>query len=122
MALTLMAGHPDLRPKGVRCCHVLTNSGGDVTSPEHHTDPQPRAAQICREEGRSQSLLLSQGKARCYHVFYNARRKPSGKARRQPLSIMRLCINCGQDATLVPDGASQYTSRTITHTLPRQDH
>lgn len=51
MALTLMAGHPDLRRKGVRCCHVLTNFGGDVTSPKHHTDPQPRVAQICREEG-----------------------------------------------------------------------
>jgi hypothetical protein len=39
MAPTLITGHPDLLPKGVWCCHVLANTGGDETSPEHHPDP-----------------------------------------------------------------------------------
>jgi hypothetical protein len=52
-----------------------------------------------REEGRSQSLL-SQGKDWCCRVFYNAWRKPSGKAQRQPLSTVRLFINYEQNVYL----------------------
>jgi hypothetical protein len=58
-----MLGHLDLWSKGIQCCHVLVNTGGDMTSPEHHPDPQPRAIWSCHEEGRSQSLLPTQGEA-----------------------------------------------------------
>lgn len=71
-APTLMVGHPDHWPKGVHCCHVLANAGGDGTSPEHHPDPQPRSVRSCYKEGRSQSLLPTQGETRCCHVFYDA--------------------------------------------------
>jgi hypothetical protein len=46
-APTLMAGHPDLWPKEVRCCHAPASTGGDGTSPEHYSDPN---------QGRSQAV------------------------------------------------------------------
>jgi hypothetical protein len=66
----------------------------------HHPDPQLRAVRSCHEEGRSQSLLPTQGEAWCCHVSCNAWRKLLRKAWRQSLSVVRLCINCGQDINL----------------------